>query len=104
MTNVSDAVQRLFLGPSTGTEWAPHFSIGHGACPDGYLEGCLIYFKQRANPASKQKVKVALKFVIIWVVSEVNSSRSKRPVDSPGPESHGERSRKGVAAAPEGAR
>ena len=58
MTNVSGVVQCLFLGSSTATEWAPLFAMGYVACPDGYLEGCLIYLKGRANPASKQKPKV----------------------------------------------
>ena len=78
--------------------------------PGGYGEVSYVpnrlptFFKRDANAASKEKVQVALTFVTIWVVSEVNSNRSKRPVDSPGTESHGERGRKGVAAAPEGAR
>ena len=50
----------------------------------------------------RKRSKIALKLAIIWVVSEVNSNRSRRLLDSPGAESHGERGGKGVAAAPEG--
>ena len=49
-----------------------------------------------------KRLKIALKMDSIWVVSEVDSNRSRRLLDSPGAGSHGERGRKGGAAASEG--
>ena len=50
----------------------------------------------------RKRLKIALKMDSIWVVSEVNSNRSRRLLDSPGAGSHGERGGKGAAAAAEG--
>ena len=89
-----------FLGRRQGQSGHHTFLLAMGACPDGYLEGRLIYFKRRADPASKQKVKVALKFVIIfgWFQRSIPIGRKdlSTPLDQ---RVMGKGAEKGVAAA-----
>ena len=63
-----------------GLEWTNLCNMVHVPCLHGYFAGCQGLVSRGANAASKQK---GFCQPTIWVVSEVNSNRSKRPVDSP---------------------